>query len=176
MATAVESLAQLPDAARLTIVGGWDEREEARLQALADSHGVAERVHFAGQLPARDVRAAYDATDVVVFPVIWEEPWGLVPLEAMARGRPVVATGRGGSGEYLRDAENALLFNPGDAVALASAVRRIADEPELRARLREHGLETAARNTERQFNERVLSEVSSAVPEGRAPRPVRAAH
>ena len=52
---------------------------------------------------------------MVVFPVRWEEPWGLVPIEAMARGRPVVATGRGGSGEYLRDGENCVLFEADDA-------------------------------------------------------------
>ena len=162
MATAVESLSHLPDAARLTIVGGWDEREEARLRALADSRAVAARVIFAGQLPAHEVRAAYDNADVVVFPVIWEEPWGLVPLEAMARGRPVVATGRGGSGEYLRDGENAVLFEAGDARALARAVRRLADDAGLRRRLRQSGLETAPRHTETVFNDAVLRELTAA--------------
>jgi glycosyltransferase involved in cell wall biosynthesis len=162
VATAVEALRELPDAAELTIVGGWNEREEASLRALAGRLGVAARVRFAGQLGADDVRAAYDAADVVVFPVIWEEPWGLVPLEAMARGRPVVATGRGGSGEYLRDGWNALLFEAGDAGALAGAVRRLADDPDLRRRLRAAGLETAPRHTDAVFNDAVLRELESA--------------
>ena len=102
VATAVEALAELPCAATLTVVGGWDEHEERRLRTLAERHGVVARVRFEGQRERTEVRAAYDACDAVVFPVVWEEPWGLVPLEAMARGRPVVATGRGGSGEYLR--------------------------------------------------------------------------
>ena len=92
-----------------------------------------------GELP--DI---YAGSDVVLFPVRWQEPWGLVPLEAMALGRPVIATGQGGSGEYLRDQENCLLVPPGDPRAIAAAVRRLADDPQLRARIRTGGLATAA--------------------------------
>jgi glycosyltransferase involved in cell wall biosynthesis len=160
--TAVACLQHLPAEAVLTLVGGWDEREEVRLRSLASELGVAERVRFAGQRSRSEVRAAYADADVVVFPVVWEEPWGLVPLEAMARGRPVVATGRGGSGEYLRDGENALLFEAGDAVALADAVRRLAGDPALRERLLRGGLETAPLHTEDVFNEAVLRELEAA--------------
>ena len=160
--TAVVALANLPEAATLTLVGGWDEAEERRLRELAEQHGVAARVRFAGQLSRDEARDAYAGADAVVFPVRWEEPWGLVPLEAMARGRPVVATGRGGSGEYLRDGENALLFEAGDAEALARAVTRLAGSDDLRARLREVGLGTARLHTEDHFNEAVLRELSAA--------------
>jgi glycosyltransferase involved in cell wall biosynthesis len=105
---------------------------------------------------------AYAVADVVLFPVIWEEPWGLVPLEAMGLGRPVIATGRGGSGEYLRDGENSLLVPAGDPEAIAAAVRRLADSPELRARLREGGLLTTRRFTEAAFNEAVLESFAAA--------------
>jgi hypothetical protein len=104
----VEALVHVPEAATLTVLGGWDEGEESRLRELAERHGVAARVTFRGQRSRADVHAAYADADLVVFPVRWEEPWGLVPLEAMARGRPVVATGRGGSGEYLREGGNRL--------------------------------------------------------------------
>jgi glycosyltransferase involved in cell wall biosynthesis len=93
--------------------------------------------------------------------VRWEEPWGLVPLEAMASGCPVIATGRGGSGEYLVDGENCLLVSAEDPAALATAVSRLAESPELRRRLRAGGAETAPRHTERVFNadvERHLAE------------------
>jgi glycosyltransferase involved in cell wall biosynthesis len=152
--TAIEALARLPQA-QLTIVGGWDEREEARLRARAEALGVAPRVTFAGQRERAELVAAYGEADAVVFPVRWEEPWGLVPLEAMARGRPVVATGRGGSGEYLRDGENCLRFEAGDAGALAAAVQRLAADPALRTHLRVHGVTTAARHTEAVFNAEV---------------------
>jgi glycogen synthase len=161
--TAVSSLAHLPEAAMLTLVGGWDEAEETRLRQLAEREGVSSRVRFAGQRPRDEVQAAYADADVVVFPVRWEEPWGLVPLEAMARGRPVVATGRGGSAEYLRDGENALLFEAGDAAALARAVSRLAEDPGLRRRLRDSGARTASLHTEEAFNDAVLHELSAAV-------------
>jgi glycosyltransferase involved in cell wall biosynthesis len=179
--TAVAALAHLPAAATLTIVGGWDDREELRLRSVAEREGVAARVRFEGQRSRQEVREAYGDADVVVFPVLWEEPWGLVPLEAMARGRPVVATGRGGSGEYLRHEENALIFEAGDPVALAAAVRRVAEDASVRERLRTTGLETARRHTEREFNEAVLRELSAAAravsPRSRTlplPRPPRA--
>ena len=98
----------------------------------------------------------------MVFPVRWEEPWGLVPLEAMAKGRPVLATGRGGSAEYLRDGENCLLFEADDSSALARALHRLASDPALRARLRAGGLETAPRHTEALFNQAVERLVTSA--------------
>jgi glycosyltransferase involved in cell wall biosynthesis len=160
--TAVEALAHLPEEARLEIVGGWDAAEEQRLRALAASHGVEERVKFSGQSDRDQVFDAYGRADAVVFPVRWREPWGLVPLEAMARGRPVVATGRGGSGEYLRDGENCLLFQADDASSLAAALRRLADEPGLRRRLREGGLETAPMHTQATFNEAVEAAILSA--------------
>ena len=160
--TAIAALGHLPPEATLTAIGGWDEREETRLRELAGRLGVADRVRFGGQRSREEVRAAYADCDVVVFPVIWEEPWGLVPIEGMARGRPVVATGRGGSGEYLRDGENALLFEADDEAGRAEAVTRLAGDPALRRRLLTGGAETARRHTERQFNAAVLRELSEA--------------
>ena len=150
--TAVEAMARLPAEARLTIAGGWDERERERLAAVAGELGVGQRIAFAGQCGRDELHALYGETDAVVFPVTWDEPWGLVPLESMARGRPVVATGRGGSAEYLRDEDNCLLFEAGDAAALAAALRRLADDAALRRRLRESGLRTAPRFTDAALN------------------------
>jgi glycogen synthase len=152
--TAVEALAGLDDGAILTVDGAGDDRHRGELERLAERLGVGERVRF--ELSAReDVPAAYVGSDVVVFPVRWDEPWGLVPLEAMAVGRPVVATGAGGSGEYLRDGENCLLFGPGDAAGLRAAVGRLAADPALRERLRVGGFETAAGFSAEAFNERI---------------------
>ncbi len=72
------------------------------------------------------VAAAYADADAVLFPVQWEEPWGLVPLEAMAVGRPVIATGTGGSAEYLRDGENCLIYAPARRSAAPSPARSAA--------------------------------------------------
>jgi glycogen(starch) synthase len=173
--TAVEALAQLPPEARLELVGGWDAREEERLRALAAELGVEHQVDFAGQRGRSAIGAAYERADAVVFPVEWEEPWGLVPLEAMGKGRPVVATGRGGSAEYLRDGENCLLFEAGDPGGLAAALTRLADDAGLRARLREGGLETAPRHTEAVLNEAVETALLAAVGAPGAAQPVKVA-
>jgi len=153
--TAIEALSRLPGAAHLDIVGGWDAGEERRLRAVANDLGVEDRVAFHGHRERDGLVKAYGDADAVVFPVVWEEPWGLVPLEAMGRGRPVVATGRGGSAEYLRAGENCLLFEAGDGRSLADALQRLADDAELRRRLREGGLATAARYTQPAFNDAV---------------------
>jgi glycosyltransferase involved in cell wall biosynthesis len=166
--TAVEAMRRLPATARLELIGGWDTAEESRLRRLASQVGVAERVHFSGQLGRAEIVEAYGRADAVVFPVRWEEPWGLVPLEAMGRGRPVVATGRGGSGEYLRDEHNCLLFDADDPEALAAALGRLAGDDALRARVRRGGLETAPRYTDELFNEAVEEELARAA--GARPR------
>jgi glycogen synthase len=163
--TAVEALAKLPREATLRVTGGWDREEERTLRGLAERLGVGGRVTLDGQVDRNALHEAYAAADTVVFPVIWDEPWGLVPLEAMARGRPVAATGRGGSAEYLRDGENCVLFSAGDPDALAAAVERLAGDPGLRSRLRAGGLDTAPRHTADRFNdavERHLVEVAGA--------------
>lgn len=151
--TAIAALAELPGAS-LRVIGWGDREEEARLRGLAEGLPV----EFAGRVAREDLPAEYSAADATVFPVTWFEPWGLVPLESMAVGRPVLATGTGGSGDYLRDEDNALLFAPGDAGALAAAVRRLAEDAGLRERLRARGLRTAAELTEARWLEAVVRE------------------
>lgn len=159
---ALEALARLPAPARLTVAGEGDRREGERLRRRAAELGVDQRVAWLGTVARAELPGLYADHDVVLFPVLWEEPWGLVPLEAMAVGRPVVATGRGGSGEYLRDAENCLLSPAGDPDALAGAVRRLAAKPEQRARLVAGGRLTAERFTARAFDQRVREELERA--------------
>ena len=159
---AIEALLSLPPAARLRVVGGGDDAERRRLERLVAEHGLDDRIAFERR-PRHELPALYAEADALLFPVRWLEPFGLVPLEAMACGTPVVATGRGGSGEYLRDGGNCLLFDP-DAgpAALAGAVRRLAEDGGLRARLHDEGLATAARFPESAFNDGVLAALHSA--------------
>jgi glycogen synthase len=138
--TALDALAHLDDDVRLAIAGpAGDPAYAAELRARADH-----RVTFEPARAPEAMAARYAAADAVLFPVRWPEPWGLVPLEAMAVGRPVIASGTGGSAEYLRDGVNALVCGRDDPAALAAAVRRLAGDPALRARLVAGGRETAA--------------------------------
>jgi glycogen synthase len=150
--TAIKALEQLPAESQLRIVGDGDPEYRVELERLASALGVQDRVRFDGTQPRELIADVFREADAVVFPVEWAEPWGLVPLEAMALGRPVVATGRGGSGDYLRDRENSLLFEAGDAAGLARAIRTLADDRTLRERLVVGGHETATLHDEDSFN------------------------
>lgn len=161
---AIEALRELPDEASLTVVGSGDEAELERLRALAPPG----RVRFASA-PRERLPAIVADADALLFPVRWREPWGLVPLEAMAAGTPVVASARGGPAEYLRDGENCLVFEPDEGpAALAAALRRLAGDGPLRARLREGGRETAAAIDPRGFEKAVAEELERAAAKGAA--------
>lgn len=152
LATAIAALAELPATANLRIVGGGDADHARELESQARSLGLSDRVELTSPVGHDKLGDVYRAADALVFPVTWPEPWGLVPLEAMACGTPVIATGTGGSGEYLDDGKNSLLFGPGDPEGLARCVTRLAGDAALRRRLRAEGLATAARHTEDAYN------------------------
>jgi glycosyltransferase involved in cell wall biosynthesis len=73
------------------------------------------------------------------------EPFGQVVVEGMALGLPVVASGAGGPAEVITDGVDGLLYPPGDVSALASLLRKLADDPGLRRRLGDEGVSTAAK-------------------------------
>ena len=155
--TLVDAVGALPDVT-LRILGDGDERFAAVLRERIETAGVSDRVQLEPGRPRPELARAYAEADAVVFPVEWFEPWGLVPLEGMAVGRPVIATGRGGSSEYLEHERNALVYEAGDAQALAAAVNRLASDPGLRSRLRAGGIETAGRLTEARWTAAVVEE------------------
>lgn len=160
--TAVAALAHLPPTATLDVWGTGDAEYITELRQLAERVGASARVRFHGFAASERLAEIYADADVVVFPVRWEEPFGLVPLEAMGCGRPVVSTARGGSVDYLRDGENALVFAPDDAAGLAACVERIASDAPLRERLREGGSSTAARFTSERSAQRTVEAIVAA--------------
>ncbi|MBV7696433.1 glycosyltransferase [Streptomyces sp. TRM70350] len=135
-AVSVAALARLPDT-ELLIVGGpakdrLDEDPEVRrLRDLARRAGVADRVHFTGGVPSRQVPALLRGSDVVLCPADYE-PFGIVPLEAMACGRPVVASAVGGHLDTVADPATGRLVPPRDPEALARAVADLLARPEAR--------------------------------------------
>lgn len=156
---ALGALSRLPAKATLTVAGDGDPRFLEELHGQARTAGVLTRVHFRGAVPPDELPDIYGDADVVVFPPRWEEPWGLVPLEAMGMNRPVVASATGGSAEFLRDGRNALLFSPESEDELAARIRQLAADPALRRRLCEEGIRTAADHTAAGFERRVLAEL-----------------
>lgn len=120
-------------------IGAWlvgDGPERAALEAQAASLGVDRRVRFLGLMT--DVRPALAAADALVLPSSYEAQ-GIVLLEAMAMGLPVVAADVGGVRHFVEEGRTGLRVPPGDAEALAAALSRLAADPALRRRLGEAG-------------------------------------
>jgi glycosyltransferase involved in cell wall biosynthesis len=136
--TLLRAMPLLPPEATMSFLGRGDAEERARLEALASQLGVFDRVRFES-IERSQLAEAYRSHDCLISPSEWPEPFGMVPLEAMACGTPVVATGVGGSAEYLTDEGNCLLFTPGDAADMARVMARLAADAGLRKVLRKNG-------------------------------------
>jgi glycosyltransferase involved in cell wall biosynthesis len=167
--TAIEALAGL-EGAVLDVVGRGDDAYRRSLLERATELGVAGRLRFSS-VERSELAHVYRAADVCVFPSRWEEPFGMVPLEAMACGTPVVATGTGGSAEFLRDGTNCLLFDPDDVAGLAAVIARLAGDEALRARLVAGGRETAGRLTIDRLADQLAELVLRAAACGTSPTP-----
>ena len=128
-------LRELPDA-RLRVIGGpYGERDRGyagELREVAERLGVASAVEFTGQLPS--ARGEIRTLDVLVHTAL-REPFGLVMVEAMQQGVPVVATRDGGPAEIVRDGVDGLLVDETDAGALARALVELGQDPGRRAAL-----------------------------------------
>jgi len=122
----------------------------AMLERLAQDRGVAGRVHFLGFRD--DAGAVLDQLDAFVLPS-WIEGLPMTVLEAMAHGKPVIATPVGGTPEAVADGETGLLVPPRDPVRLAEAIRALAADPELAQRLGLAGRE----RVEREFSEAAMT-------------------
>ena len=121
----------------LLIVGGGErgqDPEAQRLLGLAHDLGVADQVELRGQVPREAMPAIFRSADVVAC-TPWYEPFGIVPLEAMACGIPVVAAAVGGLTDSVVDHGTGLHVPPKDPAAIAEAVAMLLASPALRAKL-----------------------------------------
>jgi len=133
IADVVEALADVPGA-ELHVAGGRDaseldgDPEARRLRALADRIGVGDRLVLRGRVDRDAMPALLRSADAVVC-APWYEPFGLVPLEAMASGVPVVATAVGGQIDSVVHGETGLHVPPRDPRALGAALRELLADP-----------------------------------------------
>jgi glycosyltransferase involved in cell wall biosynthesis len=170
--TLFEAIPQVPDAT-FVLAGEGPERE--RLEALAAQLGISDRVRFLGR--REDVPELLAACDVFALPSLYEGS-SLAVLEAMAAGIPIVSSAIGGTEELVEDGRSGLLVAPGDAEALAAALRRVLGDPGLRKSLAGHARERVEAGLTREATadqvtgvyRELLGEVSSAdgpLPEAR---------
>ena len=146
---ALSRLTEWPDL-RLFIVGGgiddpWNG-ESARLRRLASELGVAGRVEFVGALPQERLPFYYSAAHAVIMPSYYES-FGMVALEAMACGSPVIASRVGGLAVTVQDGVTGFLIPEGDPEALATRMRALLADAGLR-----QGLGGAARRRAAAFH------------------------
>lgn len=148
--TIIEALVKLKESAKeaipeftLTIAGKGAESDPYtdNLKSQAEQGGIP--TDFLGIVPHKEMSGVYQKHDIFVFPSIWEEPFGLTHIEAMASGLPVVSTANGGQGEFLKTELNALTFPPEDAEALAVCLERLMTDAELFRNLSIQGRRTA---------------------------------
>lgn len=126
---ALAALTQLPIDVHLAVAGNTNQ--QAAYTVLAERQGVARRLHFLGSL--RDMSVAYQAAHLLVHPTL-EDSFGMVVLEAMAHGLPVIVSGPAycGVAAQLVHGERAwLLQDPQDARELANAIRKVLQKSEL---------------------------------------------
>lgn len=146
----VEAMAQVPDA-RLVILGGLEgETDLGRVRALVEGRGLAARTETPGTVSQTRVAEELARASAVVVPFVRSamterHTSPLKAFEAMAAGRPIVASDLPSSREFLRNDENALLVPPGDASALAAGLRRLLHDRPLALRLAEAAFAEAPR-------------------------------
>lgn len=136
---AMAAVRQAHRKARCVIAGGTEDARYAReLRTLTDRLGLGRCVHWLGH--RWNVPEIMRDLDLLVLPSL-REPFGLVLLEAMAAGTPVVATAAGGVGEIVTDGVHGVLVAPGDSAALAAAVGALLADPDTARRHAEAGRE-----------------------------------
>jgi D-inositol-3-phosphate glycosyltransferase len=165
MDTIIQALATLKELGvadtELWVVGGGsgaealgDDAEVRRLGSLASDVGVSSHVKFIGQVPRERMPAVLRSADVVVC-TPWYEPFGIVPLEAMGCGIPVIASAVGGLVDTVTDGVTGLHVPPKDPDALAQALAELLPQPNI---LRSFGRAGVSRVRSRYTWERIAAD------------------
>ncbi len=127
----------------LTVAGGTIVPDyEAYVRRLVSSLNLESNVHFLGFVSHESLPSVYQEHDILLFPSVWDEPFGITLLEGMSSGLAVVGTGTGGSSEILEDEVNALLFPKEDAKACSTQILRLMEDSELFEKLRRNARRT----------------------------------
>ncbi len=137
---------------------GRDQAEYSRLLNIAKEQGIADNLRFAGAVPQRQITYYYNAADVCIVPSYYE-PFGIVPLEAMASKTPVIASATGGLQYSVLNSETGLTAIPRDPFDLANKISLIFTEDALRARM----VENAFIRVKKEFSWKLIAKKIDAV-------------
>lgn len=156
--TLLDALAQTPGA---TAAIAGDGPARPQLERRSAELGLTSRVRFAGWVDSVEVGRLLGAAKVFVMPSLWDEPFGIVGLEALAAGIPVIATDVGGISSWLTDGEAGLLVPRGDAAALGAALRGLLGDAPARAQLAAKGPVVAQRFSRERHLQLLLPELEA---------------
>ncbi len=137
----IKALGQLPEEVHGVMVGGISKDAEAELLSLAKKHGCEERLHLHGWASREEVLEIMDNTSVFVFPSLWPETLGIVGIEALSRGVPVVASDLGGVTEWCIDDETGFTVPPKDFKMIAEKVGYLLEDDQRLIKFGENGIE-----------------------------------
>ena len=144
------------------MVGNFGEDGEASIKRLAEHFGCDDRLNVEGSAGRGEISSIYARTSVFVFPSLWPETMGIVGVEAMSQGVPLVASDVGGVREWLRDGANGFLLPPKDASAIAERVTQILESPDKMREMGESAIALAGEKFEPQGHVERLLEVYAA--------------
>jgi glycosyltransferase involved in cell wall biosynthesis len=138
----LQAFASLKQKAKIVIIGDGPSLNE--LKSLAQRLGILPNVSFPGWLPTHELKSYYRKCSMVVVPSTWPEPFGMVGIEAMSYGKPVLAFDVGGISEWLKHEETGFLVKPKDTVALAERMSFLLERPGLARSIGNKGREAVA--------------------------------
>ena len=121
----------------------WTKRRDFIVKVTTSKKIDEPFIKSTGWLPFDKMPRLYNQADICVFPSIWPEPFGLVAVEAMAAGRPVIASNTGGLKQIVVNGETGFLVRPGDAGDLAEKIEILLDNSKLRNRMGQKARERA---------------------------------
>lgn len=146
MVELLTALQMLKDQAWQACLIGGDERGER----LAEELGLTGRIRFVRKVPYPELDTYYQKASMLVFPSMSPESFGLVGIEAMSFGRPVIAFDSGGPREWLDDQNTGFLIKRGDVAGLASAINKLLQDPERASKMGKAGMALVAARFRRQ--------------------------
>jgi len=129
----LHAMRDIDEDVRLVVNGDGPARADA--EALTRQLGLEDRVDFLGWTGRDELRACYEQAAVAVVPSLWPEPFGLVGIEAMAHGVPVIGYESGAIPEWLTDGVTGHVVERGDIAGLAARIGEILSDEPLRARM-----------------------------------------
>ncbi len=132
----LDALSTLPEC---TLIMVGDGKTRAETEERIDKLGLRDRVYLAGLKTGEEYRAYFHVSDIFAFPSTWPESFGIVGLEALASGLPIITTEIwAGSSYFNEDEKTGIIIPPNDPEALSEAIRRIVSNPELSKKMSEN--------------------------------------